>query len=199
MLERFKYTGASTSIGKMPRNFNAGVGGDKIPSVLYRIQLGLLEELKKFEPKLWVISIGTNDLRQNRAFGPEEFAGYKILMQALLRTVVGSRVISTAISYRQDIKDWIVDESNVGLKGVGEELNKELGEEVVRWLDAPAKLDKNKHQVDHVHYNEVGYQIWDEVLFPVVDEMVKLPLVDFDWDKQRSGEGNSLLKVEGED
>jgi lysophospholipase L1-like esterase len=195
MFERFKNAGATTRIGRLPRSFNAGVGGDKIPSVLYRIQLGLLEELKKFQPKVWVISIGTNDLRKNRAFGPEDFAGYKILMQALLRTVVGSRVISTAISYRRDIDDWIVDESNIGLRGIGEELNKELGVEVVRWLDAPTKLDKNKSQVDHVHYNEEGYQIWDEILFPVVDEMAKLPLVEFAWDEKKNGEAKSELKI----
>ena len=195
MFERFKYIGTATRMGRLPRSFNAGVGGDKIPNVLYRIQLGILEELKKFRPQVWVVSIGTNDLRKNRAFSSEDFEGYKILIQALLRTVVGSRVLSTAISYRQDIRDKIVDESNIGLKRVGEELNTELGVELVRWLDTPKKLDKNRHQVDHVHYSEEGYQIWDEVLFPVVEEMVKLPLVEFAW--QEGGKWREKEHSEG--
>jgi lysophospholipase L1-like esterase len=193
MFERFKNTGATTRIGRLLRSFNAGVGGDKIPSVLYRIQLGLLEELKPFQPKLWVVSIGTNDLRKNRGFGERDFEGYRVLMQALLRAVNGSRVISTAISYRRDIKDWIIDESNEGLRQIGEELNQELGVEVVRWLDAPKALNKNRHQVDHVHYNKEGYQIWDEVLFPVVDEMLKLPAVEF------GKEGEVTSGAKGED
>lgn len=51
-------------------------------------------------------------------------------MQALIRAVPGSRVISTAISYRRDIGDWIIDASNEGIKKVGEGLNEEFwGEE----------------------------------------------------------------------
>jgi GDSL-like Lipase/Acylhydrolase family len=192
MFERFKNTGASTRIGRLPRSFNAGVGGDKIPSVLYRIQLGLLNELKPFAPKLWVLSIGTNDLRPNGPFGPRELEGYSLVLKALIRAVPGSRVISTAISYRRDIEDWIVDESNTGLQQLGEELNRELGAEVVRWLSSPTALDKNTHHADHVHYNKEGYCIWDVDLFPVIDEMVRLPLVEFGKDISR-GEADKAV------
>lgn len=130
MLERFKTTGSTTRIALLPKSFNASVGGDKIPSVLYRCQLGLLKDLFRFSPKIWVLSIGTNDLRENRPFGERECEGYKLLLQALIRAVPGSRVISTAISYRRDIGDWIIDASNEGIKKVGEGLNEEFwGEE----------------------------------------------------------------------
>lgn len=64
MLERFQTTGKYTQIGGLqyPRVFNAGVGGDKIENVLYRIRLGLLSILKAKNPKLVVIHIGTNNL-----------------------------------------------------------------------------------------------------------------------------------------
>lgn len=95
----------------------------------------------------------------------------------MIRAVPGSRVISTAISYRRDIEDWIFDESNLGIKRVGEELNEEFGgKKVVKWLQAPRELEKGKHQVDHVHYNKEGYRIWDGVLFPAVEEMMKMGL-----------------------
>lgn len=175
MFERFKDTGATTRVGRLPKRFNAGVGGDKIPSVLYQCQLGLLKELAKFKPKLWVLSIGTNDLRENRPFRRKDIDGYKLLLQAMIRATPGSRIISTAISYRRDIEDWVVDESIFGIKRVGEELDEEFGGKmVVRWPQAPGKAEKGKHQVDHVHDNKEGYRIWDGVLFPAVEEMMKM-------------------------
>jgi lysophospholipase L1-like esterase len=188
MLERFKTTGVSTRIAKLPRHFNAGVGGDKIASVLYRVDLGLLRELEKFEPKIWIVCVGTNDLRPNRTLGDKELEAYKVLLQACLRTSVGSRILATAVTYRKDIPDAIVDASNERLKRVGEKLNEEVGCEVVRWLDKPEGLDKERHLVDHVHFNEEGYWVWDEVLFPVVEETIELPMIEFTWEKKGVGE-----------
>jgi len=61
MLERLKTTGASTRLAHMERTFNAGVGGDKIENVLYRLgTLGMLDKLSERNVKLWVVMVGTN-------------------------------------------------------------------------------------------------------------------------------------------
>ncbi|CAF4327966.1 unnamed protein product, partial [Adineta steineri] len=69
MLERFKTTGQYTQIGQMqyPQLFNAGVGGDKIENVLYRISLGLLRLLKPRNPKVFVLYVGGNDIQPKQA------------------------------------------------------------------------------------------------------------------------------------
>jgi len=45
-------------------------------------------------------------------------------------------------------------------------------------------LSKEVHLVDHVHSNEGGYRAWDEVLFPVMEEISRLDLVEFGWMKE---------------
>lgn len=46
MIERLKTTGSSTRIARLPSSFNAGVGGDRIENVLYRLDLGLFASLQ---------------------------------------------------------------------------------------------------------------------------------------------------------
>lgn len=64
MLERFKTTGHDLNLGFGPHIFNAGVGGDTIPNVLYRIKLGLLQAAKTQEKVgIVIVNIGSNDIR----------------------------------------------------------------------------------------------------------------------------------------
>jgi hypothetical protein len=46
--------------------FNAGVGGDKVQNVLWRLEQGLLSD---FHPKLVVLQIGTNNIDQDHPEG----------------------------------------------------------------------------------------------------------------------------------
>jgi hypothetical protein len=46
--------------------FNAGVGGDKVQNVLWRLEQGLLSD---FHPKLIVLQIGTNNIEQDHPEG----------------------------------------------------------------------------------------------------------------------------------
>lgn len=68
-IERFKTTGKNTQLGQLhfPQAFNAGVGGDKIENILYRVDLGLLRLLKPTNPKLIVLQLGTNNLQPKTA------------------------------------------------------------------------------------------------------------------------------------
>jgi len=187
MLERLKTTGKCTRLAQFSTSWNAGCGGDKNANVAHRLSQGMYSVLRKAQEqaeerrtsncniKAWVLVSGTNDLRPKRSFVQSECESYKVLIDACLRIAPGSRVLACAMFYRKDIADEIVDESNGMLKKVVEKVNEELvrsgGEEQVRWVEAPKRLGKEM-LVDHVHLNEEGYTVWDEMLWPLVAEAV---------------------------
>ena len=53
------------------------------------------------------------------------------------------------------------------LRDVVREVNESWRDEKVIWSDASERVGK-EHLVDHVHLNEEGYRLWDEVLYPQV-------------------------------
>lgn len=170
MLERLKTTGASTKTAHMPSAFNAGVGGDKIENVLYRLgTLGMMTKLSDKGVKLWVVMIGANNLK--KALKPEEIKLYRLLLQALLKMSPTGKIISCEIFKRKDIDDAHVDESNRLLQGVVKEMNDSLGEERIFWQAAPASITKDNLQ-DHVHLNREAYGIWDDTLYPRIQELL---------------------------
>jgi lysophospholipase L1-like esterase len=169
MFERLKTTGIDTKLAKLPSSFNAGVGGDKIENVLYRLDFGLLDLLENKNVKLWVVIVGTNNLK--KALKSVEVERYQLLLQALLRIAPGSRVIMCEIFRRKDIDDQFVENSNEMLRGLVGEMNRKLGEERISWVEAPVGITKDR-LVDHVHLDEEGYRIWDETLYPRIEELL---------------------------
>jgi lysophospholipase L1-like esterase len=159
----------------LPHSFNAGCGGDKIENVLYRISEGLLEVMKekKVLPKLWVVSVGTNNLRPKGRSGLRdgEVEAFLVLLSALLRAAPGSKVLMTELSYRTDIGDEIVDVVNEQMKGAVGDINAALERERVVWHSLP-EIRKQEHLLDHVHFNEEGYMAWDEKLAGDVEVLV---------------------------
>ena len=169
MLERLKTTGTSTRIAQMKSMFNAGVGGDKIENVLYRLgTLGMMLKLSDRNVKLWIVEIGTNNLK--KALNPKEIELYRLLIRTLLKMSPLSRIIACEIFKRKDIDDGHVDGSNRLVQGMVKELNDSLREERIIWVDAPEVTDEMLD--DHVHLNEQGYKIWDEVLYPRIQELL---------------------------
>jgi lysophospholipase L1-like esterase len=169
MLERLKTTGLNGNLAQLPSSFNASVGGDKIENVLYRLDLGLIFQLETRNVKLWVVMIGTNNLR--KALKKVEVEQYRLLLQALLRISTTSKILCCEIFKRKDIEDGHVEQSNRAIRGVIEEMNGNLGERVF-WIEAPNGVTKER-LVDHVHLDEEGYRIWDEVLYKRVQELLK--------------------------
>jgi hypothetical protein len=118
-LERFKTTGKHTQIGQLPypHVFNAGVGGDKIENVLYRVDLGLLNLLKLRNPKLVVLQVGTNNLRPKQGLERQHLDDYYLLLQAVLRILSArTQILVTGFFKRTDIDDQFVMQSNLALK-----------------------------------------------------------------------------------
>lgn len=168
MLERLKTTGTFTKTAKLPSSFNAGVGGDKIENVLYRLDLGMQSLLEDRNVKLWVLMIGSNNLK--KALKKAEVEKYRLLVQALLRIAPMSKVLACELFKRKDIDDAFVDESNRLLRELIREMNANLGESIY-WLEAPSAITKEV-LVDHVHFNMEGYRIWDEALSSRIEELL---------------------------
>ena len=133
--------------------------------MIYRLSLGLLPLLRPFAPKLYVIHIGTNNLRSNRGpLRPFEVDNLRLILEAILASDPGTKILLCEIFRRQDIGDWQVKESNELYEEVVCKVNEEEGRERV-WVQAmPESIDVGRHLVDHVHLNFEGYRIWEGVL-----------------------------------
>jgi lysophospholipase L1-like esterase len=182
MLERFKTTGKYTQIGQLPypRVFNAGVGGDRIENVLYRIKLGLLSLLKPKSPKLVVIQVGTNNLRPRQPLQRQNLDDYHLLLQALLRFLPAeTQILVTGLFKRRNIDEQFVSQSNIAIKELVHTINTEqIGRQTqqnyrVHWIDPPEEIRPN-HLADNVHLNFDGYQIWVEKLYPKIQQLLAI-------------------------
>ena len=176
MLERFKTTGAATKLGRLASEgvaWNAGCGGDKHENVLYRLHEGLYQHLKtaqedgRCDIKLIILASGTNNLHVKRGLRPADVESYRLLLQACLRIAPKCTVLACDMFYRKDVADRLVDAGNTMLREVVEE---NVWDGRVRWVKARGMLGKEM-LADHVHLNEMGYAVWDEVLGKVVEEM----------------------------
>lgn len=159
MLERFKTTGHDLNLGSKPGIFNAGVGGDTIPNVLYRINLGLLRRAKTQEKVgMVIVNIGSNDLKKpGRSLTEAQLYQFALHLEALRRTFPRARIVVTALFYKKDVHLLDVDRSNEDLQ------NLVSGLPGVEWLAAP-EVELDNHYEDHVHLNRAGYEIWDRWL-----------------------------------
>ncbi|EOO03381.1 putative lipolytic protein g-d-s-l family protein [Phaeoacremonium minimum UCRPA7] len=161
--------------------FNAGVGGDRIENMLYRLignkdgsrdLQGLAEVLQGRNVKLWVVSAGTNNLQKKKGLVDADVDKMRLLLDTLLK--ISSRttkMLFSGLTYRTDIGDQLVDEANEKVCLLIMAMNQEFGYARIEYLPPVADLDKGQHLADHVHLNERGYQMWAEILAPRVMEL----------------------------
>ncbi|CAF1323336.1 unnamed protein product [Adineta steineri] len=182
MLERFKTSGKYTQIGQIhyPQIFNAGVGGDKIENVLYRINLGLLRLLKPRNPKVIVLQLGTNNLQRKRALTRQNLDDYYLLLQALLMTwPTPPQILVTGLFKRKNVDEQYITQSNIALEELVVKTNMtEMQKHVqqdqcIHWMQPPKQIGL-EHLQDDVHLNTTGYQIWDEILSLKIQELLHL-------------------------
>jgi platelet-activating factor acetylhydrolase IB subunit beta/gamma len=161
--------------------FNAGVGGDTIQNVAYRLVgdeerglPGLLPLLAQCGTvKLWVVHIGTNNLSRKRGFGFENTKALEVLIEALLN--VSPLVMLTGLFDRKDMPPEVMSEAYNEMKGVVKVLMERCGMDRVFFNPFPLGYKMEEHLVDHVHLNLDGYRLWVEYLFmSVVTALNKL-------------------------
>ncbi|KAJ0272663.1 hypothetical protein Brms1b_008716 [Colletotrichum noveboracense] len=158
--------------------FNAGVGGDKFENVIYRLTgssdpsrplAGLLNALRNRDVKLWVLHVGTNNLQPKCGLRDSDLAILRLIVEALLE--MGGKILLVGLFKRKDINDELVVKANENYLKLVRQFQEE-GSDRIEFLEPPL-VDKDECMVDHVHLNEKGYQIWSEVLFEVVTNIVK--------------------------
>lgn len=126
MLERFKTTGKHTKLGQVefPDLLNAGVGGDRMQNVIYRLGTkDLYSRLKEHGVDCAVLHMGSNNLRPKRGLSAEAIEEYGLVVEALARAAPGIVMLLTGIIPRKDIDRTFVDQSNDGLRQLVQDFN----------------------------------------------------------------------------
>ncbi|KAG7291201.1 hypothetical protein NEMBOFW57_001213 [Staphylotrichum longicolle] len=150
--------------------FNAGVGGDKIENLIYRLvgdedrSLPALLPLLAPSVKVWVILVGTNNLSPKKGLSDSHEDVLFEMGKALLEASPGSKLRIVRLSRRKDVPDGLVKLSNRRVKDVYKRLFIEFRfSRSVDYWEAPSScidFDMEKHLEDHVHLNLEGYRLW---------------------------------------
>ncbi|XWV26602.1 hypothetical protein QJ857_gp0464 [Tupanvirus soda lake] len=170
MLENFlnEYAGLSyyKKLREMVPIFNAGVGGDKIENLWYRLVNGLLIKNHYLSNVEHVyLLIGTNNLGKTDKCVTTILNGIQEIVGLLAKELPELKNIYIMnISQRSDIKPNIVNTVNVLLKNYVENAPKHdnINIHYLEWSSELTNVDgtiKPKYYYDHVHLNTAGYEI----------------------------------------
>jgi lysophospholipase L1-like esterase len=150
---------------------NYGIGGDRTQNVLWRITKG--KELDGQKARLYVVVIGTNNVRDNSADDIAE--GVTAIVKELNRQKPDAKVLLLGVfprgntssdMFRAKIKELnktlaMLESKQVHVLDIGE-----------KFLDKEGSLAEDISK-DALHLTPKGYTIWAETIAPVVTEMLK--------------------------
>jgi lysophospholipase L1-like esterase len=152
--------------------FNIGFSGDKTQHVLWRFDNG---ELAKFQPKVAVIMIGTNNTGHTMQKAEETAAGVQAIITQLHQHSPKTKVLLLAIFPRGATAEHKMRKLNDAINSI---LKTYDDGKTVYYLDlAPAFLDKEGNlpksvMPDLLHPKADGYQIWAETMEPKLKELL---------------------------
>jgi lysophospholipase L1-like esterase len=161
---RRRDTGSHTKLGQaaFPWVFNAGVGGDRIANLLYRIVRGLLKALHGRGVSTAIVHIGTNDLKPQRALSEVHIRSYALLIAALQRECPGINILVIGLMPRHDVSQQCINDSNralqqlvAGFEGLGPQ---GVGLGKVSFMPPITSIGRND-LIDHVHLNRDAYSL----------------------------------------
>jgi lysophospholipase L1-like esterase len=196
MFERWKTTGAAlweefitpkanlldhSPNKKFLNVFNAGVGGDKTQSALFRLEEGrLLTTFEHFKPKFVILLIGTNNLEcdsgEDIALGVDAIVKKLIadLPSLLQITVIGS--LPRSFQSKNEMHQARSTTLNKILESNYSSSSSSSSCVVVKFKDASShflmpdgSLAKSKY-VDHVHFNREGYEAFVKPIVEILEE-----------------------------
>lgn len=150
MFERFKTTGEDF---KFPDHlFNAGIGGDKIENVIYRlISLNLLDSFPNV--KKIILMIGTNNMNVKN---PK----YEGIIDALIKILKNKNIeiIMYGIPY-------IIDSPKEKIDKYNKYLDKFVNDKSVNTFTNISNLFTDEDYDDKVHFNKKGYKkFYDQII-----------------------------------
>jgi lysophospholipase L1-like esterase len=150
---------------------NFGISGDQTQHVLWRLQNG---ELEGIQPRVAVVMIGTNNLRDNT---DEEIGeGIKAVVEEIHTKSPKTRVLLLGIFPRSP---KATDQFRDRIKDINKRIAKLGKEDYVRYLDIGKKfLDKEgklhrEIMPDYLHLSARGYEIWAKAVEPEVKKLME--------------------------
>lgn len=160
--------------------FNAGVGGDGMQNIIYRLAGdserhldGLLPVLAAHNIKLFVIHCGTNNLRAKHGLRDGDVQHMRLILQSVLHIArAEAKVLVTGLFYRNDISDLLVDQANNKIETLVESMNTNINAQRFVYMSPSARVGK-QHLVDQVHLSIDGYKLWVEDLFQEVARLLR--------------------------
>lgn len=156
MLERFRTTGKGLSVSTEKQFLNLGVGGDKITNVLYRINEGLLQEMKPHKNiEKILIHIGGNDVRKGQ-MRDEQYGEYELLLKKVKENFPNAQIYGSALFFRKDCSKSKIRLINGRLKAIADRNG-------VQWINAPKMPEEGGFEEDG-HLDLEGYTIWNNHL-----------------------------------
>jgi lysophospholipase L1-like esterase len=142
------------------------------------MDLGLSHLLKPRNPKIIVLQLGTNNLQRKRALERRHLDDYYLLLQTLLVTFsTQAQILVTGLFKRKDVDEQCIIQSNLALEELVTRVNTEDMERGtqqgprIHWMEPP-KMIGREHLTDNVHLNVNGYQIWNDTLYPKIQELL---------------------------
>lgn len=168
---------------------NFGIGGDTTQTVIWRLDNGNLAG--KLNPKVVVLMLGTN----NNGDNPEETAaGIGAILERLHVRLPDAKILLFSIFPRQ-APDSPKRRANDEVNRI---ISKYHGYWNIRYIDIASKMTDEKGNLlpgltwDGLHLAEKGYEVWADVLVPVLNEIVNKNVVKDSagaerlWDMERS-------------
>lgn len=152
--------------------FNIGFSGDKTQHVLWRLDNG---EMAKFEPKVAVLMIGTNNTGHNLQKAEETAAGIQAIINKIHQLSPKTQVLLLSIFPRSAQPDQAKRKLNDKINAI---IKTYHDGQKVTYLDlSPAFLEKDgslsrKIMPDLLHPNGLGYEIWAEAMEPTLKTML---------------------------
>lgn len=187
---------------RRPGVFNAGVVGDGVMNLIYRLQGRVGEQvyqnprapntpktpeleslfkalLSKRHVKLWVVHIGANDLLPAQRWDP--FPLYVLLELLFRNSNHEAKVLLTGLFYAANVTDDYVYGLNREYMRAVQYFAGMYGAERIRFLPAPREYNRKVHLAQGPHLealcnedlNLAGYQMWMRHLVPEMWEMMQ--------------------------
>lgn len=156
------------------RVLNLGFGWDRTQNVLWRLDHG---EIDRLHPRTIILHIGTNNTsetknaRMNTA--PEIVEGIRAICMRLRSKVPGAKIVLMSVFPREHEpthpRRILINEINRNLETFAKENNITLLNIGPKMLEADGTLPK-EIAPDFCHPTEKGYQIWADVIRPLISE-----------------------------
>ncbi len=154
---------------------NIGSSGDRTYHMLWHFQHGGLDGMKKHNPKVVLVMIGTNNRGEPEQKGADTAYGILALLKEIHAKLPQSKILLMPIFPRGDKSD---DPGRIRNQQINDIIKTYADNITVYWLDIghvflnPDGSLKREIMPDRLHPNEAGYRVWAEAMEPTLKKLL---------------------------